>query len=105
MDLRFLEIGLMRAIFHIPGNVDVTIKLFMINVNGDSKYSGTGFVNDTEILTSLVEESLRSASLHLFISVPVTSRNLKLLDLSFNELMYDRRVPSSCLSLIVQLFC
>ena len=34
-------IELIRAIFHIPENVDVTVKLFMINVHGDSKYSST----------------------------------------------------------------
>ena len=44
-------IGLMRAIFHTPGNADVTIKLFMMSVNGDSKYSASGFINDTGILS------------------------------------------------------
>ena len=33
----------MRGILHIPENADVTIKLIMMNVNGDSKYSATGF--------------------------------------------------------------
>ena len=28
----------MRQIFHVPGNVDVTVMLFIINVSGDSKY-------------------------------------------------------------------
>ena len=42
---------LIRAIFHIPGNAGVTTKLFMINVNGDSKYSATGVINDAEILS------------------------------------------------------
>ena len=40
----------MRAIFHITGNVDVTMKLFKINGNVDSKYSATGFLNGTEKL-------------------------------------------------------
>ena len=42
-------IGLVRAIFHIPENADVTINLYMINVSGDSKHSTTGFINDTGI--------------------------------------------------------
>ena len=46
----------MRTILHIPGNVDVTIKLIMINVNGDSKYSTTGFMNDTGILGTVIAE-------------------------------------------------
>ena len=41
---------MMEVIFHKPGNAGVTIKLFMINVKGDSKYSATGFINDTGIL-------------------------------------------------------
>ena len=44
----------MRAILHIPRNVDVTIKFIMINVNGDSKYSATGFMNDTGILVTVI---------------------------------------------------
>ena len=40
----------MQVIFHIPGNVDVTIKLFFDKLNGDSKYLATGFINDTRIL-------------------------------------------------------
>ena len=59
----------MRAIFHIPGNVDVTTKLFMINVNGDSKYLATGFMNDIRILPQLVEQSLRRVLIHLLASV------------------------------------
>ena len=43
-------IGLMPVIFHIPGNVDMTIKLFMINVNGNFKYLATGFMNDNGML-------------------------------------------------------
>ena len=63
----------MRAIFHIPGNVDVTIKLFMINFNGGSKYSATGFMNGTGILSYPVEQSLRIVLIHLLTSVGVTS--------------------------------
>ena len=74
----------MRAIFLIPGNVDVTIKLFMININDDSKYSATGFMNETGILTQPVEQSLRSVLIQLLTSVAVKSRSLKLFDLSFN---------------------
>ena len=44
-------IGLMPAIFHIPGNVDMTIKLFVINVNCNFKYLATGFMNDTGMLS------------------------------------------------------
>ena len=40
----------MRVILHIPGNADATIKLFMINVNGYSKYAATSFISDTGIL-------------------------------------------------------
>ena len=88
----------MRLIFHITGNVDVTIKLFMINVNGDSKYSATGFMNDTRILSSPVEQSLRSVLIYLLTSVGLTSQRLNLFDLSFNELMYDcREALSVCL--------
>ena len=42
-----------------------------------------------------MEQSLRSVLIHLLTSVGVTSRSLKLFDLSCNELMCDRRVVLS----------
>ena len=45
-----LRIGLIQAVFHIYGNADVTVKLLMINVNGDSKNSAPAFIDDTGIL-------------------------------------------------------
>ena len=56
----------------------------MININDDSKYSATGFMNETGILTQPVEQSLRSVLIQLLTSVAVKSRSLKLFDLSFN---------------------
>ena len=44
MGLRFLDYGWWERFFHIPGNADVTMKLFMIYVKDDSKYSATGFI-------------------------------------------------------------
>ena len=41
----------MREIIHIPDNADFTIKLFMINVNGDSKYTASSLIKDTGILS------------------------------------------------------
>ena len=82
----------MRPIFYIPGNADVAIKLFIINANGDFKYSATGFINDTGILTETVGQLLRSVLIHWFTSVGVTSQSLNLFVISLNELMYDRRV-------------
>ena len=81
----------------------------MINVNGGSKYSATGFINDTGILSYPVEQWLRSVLIYLFTSVGVTSQSLKLFDLSFNELMYDRRVtlslflfPTNCSAVLLK---
>ena len=70
----------MRAILHTPENADVTIKLIMINVNGDSKYSATGFINATGILPYSVEQSLYNVLMQFFNSVGVTSRLLHLFD-------------------------